>query len=218
MADIAIEDSDDRKPDGASPKVARAAGGRPTKRTGAGSAVTLEDLQSLLQQQSDTLARSQAREIRAAVTELREATTAELRGIRTELTRHSDYISQLRDQGEKLEARVQALEAQKTDGSTACFGSASGEGGHQKNLVILGGWDADTHKSDLLPELKELLGRIGVLGPLRGYLHYRPEARACDGASKVAGGPKRPRAEAPDHQVGPGHPWCRNGRQNHASW
>ena len=140
--------------------------------------MTLEDLQSLLQQQSDTLARSQAREIRAAVTELREATTAELRGIRTELTRHSDYISQLRDQGEKLEARVQALEAQKTDGSTAYFGSASGEGGHQKNLVIFGGWDADTHKSDLLPELKELLGRIGVVdrfedifttGPRRGH-------------------------------------------------
>ncbi|CAE7939851.1 unnamed protein product [Symbiodinium sp. KB8] len=42
-------------------------------------------------------------------------------------------------------ARVLALETQKTEGSTAHMGSVGGES-HQKKLVILGAWDADTHK------------------------------------------------------------------------
>ena len=92
------------------------------------------------------------------------------------MSRHADYISQLRDQSEKLEARVLALENRKDETSTY-LSSTAGEG-HQKNLVILGGWDADTHRDDLLPELRELLGKIGVLerfqdifttGPRRGH-------------------------------------------------
>ena len=110
--------------------------------------------------------------------ELRAATTAEFQGIKSELSRHADYISQLRDQNDRLEARLQAVESQKSEGSTTFPGSYGGDGGHQKNLVILGGWDADTHKADLLPELEELLERIGVrdhfqdlftTGPRRGH-------------------------------------------------
>ena len=108
--------------------------------------------------------------------ELKQATAAELRGIKEEVTRHSDYITQLRDQGEKLEARVLALEASRGEGSTMYPGS--GNEGHQKNLLILGGWSPDTHRDDLLPELREMLERIGVAqnfqdifttGPRRGH-------------------------------------------------
>eukprot|EP00439_Symbiodinium_sp_Y106_P005716 s7046_g1.t1 len=108
--------------------------------------------------------------------DLKQATTAELRGIKDEVTKHGDYIAQLRDQGGKLEARVMALETARAEGSTAYPGSVSE--GHQKNLLIMGGWDSDTHRDDLLPELRDLLARIGVAdqfseifttGPRRGH-------------------------------------------------
>ena len=107
---------------------------------------------------------------------MKQATTAELRGIKEEVTRHSDYITQLRDQGERLEARVLALEASRGEGSTMYPGS--GNEGHQKNLLIFGGWSPETHRDDLLPELRDMLERIGVLeefqdifttGPRRGH-------------------------------------------------
>eukprot|EP00439_Symbiodinium_sp_Y106_P027119 s7759_g3.t1 len=173
MAAVPIADSEDEGP--GSPKVAKVEKRGPPPAPGGGG-VTLADLQRLLEQQSASLAKSQASEIRSAIKELKQATTAELRGIKEEVTKHGDYISQLRDQGEKLEARVLALEAARAEGSTAYPGSASGE--HQKNLLIMGGWDPDTHRDDLLPELRDLLSRIGVVdqfsdifttGPRRGH-------------------------------------------------
>ncbi|CAE7866414.1 unnamed protein product [Symbiodinium sp. KB8] len=178
MAEEIPVPSDDDQPHGGSPKAAKtAAGSAGRRRDRGGESITIADLQALLQQQSETIAKTQAVEIRGAVAELREVTMSEFRGIKSEMSRHADYISQLRDQSEKLEARVLALESRKDESSTAYLGSSNGDG-HQKNLVILGGWDADTHRDDLLPELKELLGRIGVLerfqdifttGPRRGH-------------------------------------------------
>ena len=178
MAHVAVPSSDDDDQGATSPKVPRIGGGSGAKKRDAGGPITLEDLTSLLQQQSDNIARSQAREIRGAVAELRAATTAEFQGIKTEISRHADYIAQLRDQNDRLEARLQVVENQKSEGSTLYPGSSGGDAGHQKNLVILGGWDADTHRDDLLPELNEMLQRIGVreqfqdvftTGPRRGH-------------------------------------------------
>ncbi|CAE7940376.1 unnamed protein product, partial [Symbiodinium necroappetens] len=177
MAEIAVPDTDEEPPHSSSPKLARTDAGTSGRRKDRNEPITIGDLQALLQQQSENIARTQAVEIRGAVAELREATLQEFRGIRSEMTRHADCISQLRDQGEKLEARVLALEARRDEGSTTYIGSNAAEG-HQKNLVILGGWDADTHRDDLLPELREMLTRIGVLerfqdifttGPRRGH-------------------------------------------------
>ena len=177
MAEIPVPSSEGEAEQTGSPKAARTGLGGSARRRERGEAVTLDDLRALLQQQSETIARNQATEIRGAVAELREATMHEFRGIKSEMTRHADYISQLRDQSEKLEARVLALESRKDENSTTYLGSSAGDG-HQKNLVILGGWDADTHRDDLLPELRDLLGRIGVLekfqdlfttGPRRGH-------------------------------------------------
>ncbi|CAE7220435.1 unnamed protein product, partial [Symbiodinium sp. CCMP2456] len=174
MADVPIDCPSDEDTRRGSPKAPRLSDDRRRDPSGA---ITFADLQLLLSQQSESLAKTQAKEIRGAIAELREATTAELKGIKAEVVRHSDYISQLRDQHDRMEARIMALEHQKSDASTAYLGSATGEA-HQKNLVILGGWDADTHKADLLPELKDMLGRIGVLekfqdifttGPRRGH-------------------------------------------------
>ena len=81
----------------ASPKVARVSAGPGP--VGGDQAVTLADLQRLLEMQSAKLAKTQEAEIRGAMQELKQATTAELRGIKEEVTRHSDYITQLRDQG-----------------------------------------------------------------------------------------------------------------------
>eukprot|EP00439_Symbiodinium_sp_Y106_P061850 s1667_g9.t1 len=69
-----------------------------------------------------------------------------------------------------------AREAARAEGSTAYPGSTSEE--HQKNLLIMGGWNPDTHRDDLLPDLRDLLSRIGVAdqfsdifttGPRRGH-------------------------------------------------
>ena len=175
-AEVPVPSSDEDR--AGSPKNQRLEHGGGTRRRESGGAVTLDDLRTLLHQQSESIAESQTRAIRGAVAELRAATAAELQGIKSELSRHADYISQLREQNDRLEARVLAVESQKSEGSTVYPGSYGGDAGHQKNLVILGGWDADTHKADLLPELEELLQRIGVrdqfqdiftTGPRRGH-------------------------------------------------
>ncbi|CAE7734694.1 R1A1-element\ORF2 [Symbiodinium sp. CCMP2592] len=141
-----------------------------------GQMVTLADLQRLLEAQSVNLAKLQATEIRGAMQELKQATATEIRGIKTEVAKNTDHIAQLRDQGDKLEARIQALENGRSEGSTMYPGSSSES--HQKNLLILGGWSPDTHRDDLLPELREMMEQIGVLaefqdvfttGPRRGH-------------------------------------------------
>ena len=175
MAEVAvpIESDDDASVQG-SPKMAKRGPG--VASASGGAAVTLSDVQRLLELQSASWAKTQAAEIRGAMKELKEATRTELRGIREEVVRHSDYITQLRDQGERLEARVLALETAKQTESTA-YPSSSGEG-HQKNLLIFGGRNPETHRDDLLPELRDMLERIGVLeefqdifttGPRRGH-------------------------------------------------
>ena len=157
-----------------SPKAARVT--RSRGRHDSTEGVTLADLQRLLEAQGESIRKCQAQEIRSAVSELKASTSAELKGIKEEVGRHADYIAQLRDQGEKMEARLVALESARKDGSTA-YPSTGGET-HQKNLIILGGWDAETHRDDLLPELREMLQKIGVAqefqdifatGPRRGH-------------------------------------------------
>ena len=179
MADEVPVPVSDGEGDGAgSPKLPRIGVGeaaqRGSRRREGGGAVTLDDLNTLLGQQSASLAESQARAIKGAVAELRAATAAELQGVKAELSRHADYISQLRDQNERLEARMLAVETQKSEGSTVFPGSHGGDAGHQKNLVILGGWDADTHKADLLPELEDMLDRIGVRGQFQDIFTTGP--------------------------------------------
>ena len=210
--------------DGAgSPKLQRIGGGEPahrgSRRREAGGAVTLDDLKTLLGQQSENIAESQARAIRGTVAELRAATAAEFQGIKSELSRHADYISQLRDQNERLEARMLAVESQKSEGSTVFPGSHGGDAGHQKNLVILGGWDADTHKADLLPELEELLDRIGVRAhAVSGYLHHGAEARACYGVGQVASGGERAGPQEAIDQACTGHQRSFDGIYIYAEW
>ena len=170
MATVPVPGSDSSDGPG-SPKAARV--DRPkSRRAQEGQAVTLADIQKLLETQGENIRVSQAKEIRSAVSELKASTAAELKGIRDEVGRHADYISQLRDQGEKLEARLSALENARKDGSTA-YPSSGGEA-HQKNLVILGGWDAETHRDDLLPELREMLTKIGVAGEFQDVFTTGP--------------------------------------------
>ena len=89
MASVAVPDSDE---DGqTSPKIARTERGSASR--AGGGAVTLDDLQRLLEQQSKALAQSQATEIRSAIKELKQATSAELRGIKEEVLKHGDYIA-----------------------------------------------------------------------------------------------------------------------------
>ena len=113
---------------------------------------------------------------------IQRATTLELRGIKDEVSRHSAYIALLRDQGDR--ARVLALETQKTEGSTAHMGSVGGES-HQKKLVILGAWDADTHKAD---------GASGharadrCVGAIPGHQQNGTQEGTCYGTGQVARG------------------------------
>ena len=141
-------------------------------------AVTLGDIQRLLENQSQILQDHQTRQIQQAVAELRESTSAQMKTMRAEMNRHGDYIEQLRDQGDRLEARIEALEAKKQGDPWSVNPNQGGGGGEaRKNVIVFGGWGADTHRDCLLPELRELLSKINAedafediftTGPRRG--------------------------------------------------
>ena len=136
--------------------------------------VTLSDLRALLHEQSQQLKDHQEKQIKAAITDLQKSTGAQIKAIQSDIHRHNDYIDQLRDQGERVEARLQALEA---GGAGATTGGGGSGNETRKNLMIFGGWGPDTHRDTLLAELRELLGKINALqhfedifttGPRRG--------------------------------------------------
>ena len=126
------------------------------------SGVTLADLQRLLHEQSQQLQSHQEQQIKAAISDIQKATTAQMKAVQAEVRRHGDYIEQLRDQGEKFEARLLALEAAGV--GTVPRGDSEREA--RKNLMIFGGWGPDTHRDTLLAELKEMLQKIDV------YRHF----------------------------------------------
>ncbi|CAE7706713.1 unnamed protein product [Symbiodinium sp. CCMP2592] len=141
-------------------------------RKGGSQAVTLADLQRLLEAQSAQLQQHQTQQIRDAVGELKMATASELKTLKKEINRQGDYIEQLRDQGDRFEERLAALESK-----ALAQGEPQGGEDKKKNVVVFGGWGSDTHRDQLLPELREMLQKINVLksfadifttGPRRG--------------------------------------------------
>ena len=136
--------------------------------------VTLSDLRSLLHEQSQQLQEHQEKQIRRAIADLQKSTGAQIKAIQSDIHRHNDYIDQLRDQGDRVEARLQALEAGGVGGIP---GGPERNGETRKNLMIFGGWGPDTHKDTLITELRELLTKVNALqyfedifttGPRRG--------------------------------------------------
>ncbi|CAE7390465.1 unnamed protein product [Symbiodinium sp. CCMP2592] len=158
------------------PKRRQAEGGSPAKKKDS-KGITLGDIQQLLENQSRVLQDHQTTQIREAVAELRESTTAQFKKVRDEVARHGDYIEQLRDQGDKPERRIEALEARGGQ-NWGDDGAGDGQAGkNRKNLIIFGGWGPDAHRDVLLPELKDLLQKVNLLdsfedifttGPRRG--------------------------------------------------
>ena len=140
--------------------------------------VTLTDIQKLLEMQSKILQDHQTTQMKQAVAELRESTGAQINTIKAEVSRHGDYISQLRDQGERMEARIAALETNGAAGGWGSRGSTGDDGEKvRKNVMIFGGWGPDTRREDLLAELHELLKKLDLFdtfedifttGPRRG--------------------------------------------------
>ncbi|CAE7361985.1 unnamed protein product [Symbiodinium necroappetens] len=135
--------------------------------------ITLADLQRLLQEQSAQIQTHQEQQIKAAISDIQRTTGAQIQAVQSEVQRHGDYIDQLRDQGEKIEARLLALEA----GGAGSLPERGREGDSRKNLMIFGGWGPDTHRDVLLAELKEMLQKVDCLkhfddlfttGPRRG--------------------------------------------------
>ena len=168
-----VPESSDEDRDDNPPKRVKDHVGSPKTAGRDSSSVTLADMQRLLENQSRILQEHQSRQIKEAVAELRQTTSAQIGTIREEVARHGDYIEQLRDQGEKMEMRLAALE-----GGVGHVPLHDGnEGTARKNVVVFGGWGPDTHRDALLPELKELLQKINLLdsfedifttGPRRG--------------------------------------------------
>ena len=145
------------------PKRGKDGGGSPTKRREG--AVTLVDIQRLLENQSQILQEHQTRQIKQAVAELRDSTATQITSIKTEMHRHGDYIEQLRDQGDKLEARIAALETKGGDDGWRTVGPSDfADKESRKNVIVFGGWGPDTHKEDLVPELREMLRKIDIEG------------------------------------------------------
>ncbi|CAE7811116.1 mcm9 [Symbiodinium sp. KB8] len=166
--------SDDSDLDEVRPQKSNKREGHTSPAAGDRGPVTLSDLRALLHEQSQQLQESQERQLRSAIRDLQKSTGAQIEAIQTDIHRHNDYIDQLRDQGERVEARLQALEA---GGSGLATMGADKNNDTRKNLMIFGGWGPDTHRDTLLTELRELLGKIGALqyfddifttGPRRG--------------------------------------------------
>ena len=106
--------------------------------------------------------------------DLKTATFKEMGAVKKELRKHGDYIDQLREQNESMEARIAAIEA----GRFSAGSDAPSSRGAQPNLLVMGGWPQDTAKDVLLRELGDCLSNIGIkdsfsdifcTGPRRGY-------------------------------------------------
>ena len=107
----------------------------PTRHRGeAKVAATLDDIRSLLQEQTRSLTESHQQDFQ----DLKTATFKELGNIKKDMRKHGNYIDQLRDSQEKIEERLRHLE-DKATGSTV-MGSDPG----RQNLMIFGGWPQDT--------------------------------------------------------------------------
>ncbi|CAE7355682.1 unnamed protein product [Symbiodinium sp. KB8] len=151
-------------------RVSEEDGSPATRQKGSSAGVTLDDIRLLLQQQTQVLKESQSQEME----DLKTATFKELGVVKKEMRRHGDYIGQLREQNENIEARLLALENSRVGPGS----DAPSSSGSRPNLLVLGGWPQDTARDDLLRELGETLTNIGVkesfsdifcTGPRRGY-------------------------------------------------
>ena len=155
-------DDPDLEEDDRPPKTGKRRGVTSPTGARADQGVTLGDLQRLLQERSQQLQNHQEHQIKAAISDIRKTTAAQVTAVRDEVRRHGDYIEQLRDQGEKMEARLLALEA---GGVGAVQGDDRGRDS-RKNLMLFGGWGPDTHRDVLLAELEEMLQKIDI------YRHF----------------------------------------------
>ena len=151
-------------------RVAEGADSPSVRQKGQSPGFTLDDIRGLLQQQTQVLRESQAQEMQ----DLKTATFKEMGAVKKELRKHGDYIDQLREQNESMEARIAAIEA----GRFSAGSDAPSSRGAQPNLLVMGGWPQDTAKDVLLRELGDCLSNIGIkdsfsdifcTGPRRGY-------------------------------------------------
>ena len=152
--------------------------------------LTLDTFKALLEQQTRDIRRSSAEEIQRAVEAATRAsgeeihraiekatakTTAHIVKVEGAVNRHSDAIAQMRDDMENLEQRLTKAEGHLTSsmGSTQWT-----ETDKKKHSLIFGGWPEDTPRDVLIPDLWELLHKVGLddqmqdiftTGPRRGF-------------------------------------------------
>ena len=87
-----VPDSSDEDQGDKPAKRVKDLGGSPKTAAGGSGGVTLADMQRLLENQSRILQEHQSRQIKEAVAELRQTTSAQIGTIRAEVARHGDYI------------------------------------------------------------------------------------------------------------------------------
>ena len=143
------------------------------KHEGRSQAVTLDDLRSLLGEQTKQIQESTQQDIQ----DLQTATFKELGNLKKEVRKHSDYIEQLREHQDRIEDRLQALEGKGWPSYPAASTTASDPG--RPNLMIFSGWPQDTKKETVLNEFAACLPQLGLenafedyfcTGPRRGFL------------------------------------------------
>ncbi|CAE7819576.1 unnamed protein product [Symbiodinium sp. CCMP2592] len=141
----------------------------PTRPRGEPRGVTLDDIRDLLNLQTQQLQDSHQQDL----LDLKTATFKEIGTLKKDVRKQGDHIEQLRDQQERMESRLRALE----DKDHAVPSTAASDPG-RPNLLILAGWPQDTPKADLLSELTNCLQQLGLgdsfeeifcTGPRRGF-------------------------------------------------
>ncbi|OLQ07930.1 hypothetical protein AK812_SmicGene8595 [Symbiodinium microadriaticum] len=136
----------------------------PTRQRGEPKAATLDDIRTLLQEQTRSLTESHQQDLH----DLKTATFKELGTLKKDMRKHGDFIEQLRDNQDKIEERLRSLE-DKAAGSTMA-GSDPG----RPNLMIFGGWPQDTKREVLLEELTQCLAQLGLQATFEDYFCTGP--------------------------------------------
>ena len=162
-------------------------------------ALTLNTFKELLEQQTHAIRRSNAEEIQKAVEvatkasgeEIHKAinkataqTTAQLSRVEATVGRHSDALTQIRDDMETMEARLSKVEGNVASSTGSTMWAESDK---KRSSLIFGGWPEDTPREVLLQELWDLLSKAGLDGEFEDIFTTGPRRGFAIGNVKMEG-------------------------------
>ena len=136
----------------------------PASKRHAGGELSLAMLTRLLESQTQELRQSTCEEVRKAVGAMEEATAkridfikGELRDLRKHLSQQEGKLEEVQQNQQSLLERVAKLKAK---GSSV--GSTTAREPDRRNSLVMGGWEFDTKKEDLLANVDKTLVKLDI--------------------------------------------------------